>query len=78
VKSFKHLFNLNPFFHLAVSYQEVLFFTPDTMDPETGALIAGGFGHLWWLLAMGGASIVFFFAAYWVFDRLRDSFAEVV
>ena len=46
--------------------------------PLVGLVIAGGFGHLWWLLAMGGASVVFFFAAYWVFDRLRDSFAEVV
>jgi hypothetical protein len=30
------------------------------------------------MLALGGASLVLFFAAYWVFDRLRDSFAEVV
>jgi homopolymeric O-antigen transport system permease protein len=58
-------FKLNPFYHLAVSYQELLFFH-------------GPFGHLKWMLALGGLSIVFFLAAYWVFDRLRDSFAEVV
>lgn len=60
-----HWFNWNPFFHLAVSYQEVLFHV-------------GPFGHKWWLLAMGGGSIVLFLAAYWLFDRLRDSFAEAV
>ena len=27
---------------------------------------------------LGGYSIVQFLAAYWLFDRLRDSFAEVV
>jgi lipopolysaccharide transport system permease protein len=56
----------NPFFHLAVSYQEVLFF------PENA------FGQVWWLLAMGAASMVFCLGSYWVFDRLRDSFAEAV
>jgi ABC-type polysaccharide/polyol phosphate export permease len=65
VQGFRRFFDLNPFFHLAVSYQEVLFF-------------AGGFGHWKWLLAMGGASVVLFIAAYWLFDRLRDSYAEVV
>jgi len=65
VRDFVWLFNLNPFFHLAVSYQEVLFFP-------------GPFGHVWWLLALGGASVVLFLAGYWLFDRLRDSFAEVV
>ena len=25
-----------------------------------------------------GLSVLFFLAAYWLFDRLRDSFAEVV
>jgi lipopolysaccharide transport system permease protein len=62
---YKNYFDLNPFTHLAISYQEILFFD-------------GPFGHKWWLLALGAASIVFFFAAYWVFDRLRDSFAEAV
>jgi ABC-type polysaccharide/polyol phosphate export permease len=65
VAGFINLFNLNPMFHLAVSYQEVLFFH-------------GPFGHRAWLLALGAASLVFFLAAYWVFDRLRDSFAEAV
>jgi len=68
VQSFRWLFDFNPFFHLAVSYQEVLFF--------------GGApfweGHLKWLLALGVASCVLFVFAYWLFDRLRDSFAEVV
>ena len=62
---FKFYFDLNPFTHLAISYQELLFFP-------------GPFGHKWWLLALGGASVVLFMAAYWVFDRLRDSFAEAV
>ena len=68
VQSFRWLFDFNPFFHLAVSYQEVLFF--------------GGApfweGHLWWLLALGAASCALFLGAFWLFDRLRDSFAEVV
>ena len=58
--------DLNPFTHLAVSYQEILF------APENA------FGHLPWLLALGAVSIVIFLAGYWLFDRLRDSFAEVV
>ena len=62
---YKKYFDLNPFTHLVISYQEILFFQ-------------GPFGHKWWLLALGAASIVLFFAAYWVFDRLRDSFAEAV
>ena len=62
----KLMLDVNPFTHLAVSYQEVLF------HPENA------FGHVWWLLALGAASIAIFFAGYWVFDRLRDSFAEVV
>jgi ABC-type polysaccharide/polyol phosphate export permease len=66
VKHLKVWLDLNPFTHLAVSYQEILF------NPENA------FGHLWWLLALGAASIVVFFAGYWLFDRLRDSFAEVV
>ena len=62
----KILLDINPFSHLAISYQEILF------NPENA------FGHLWWLLALGVASVGIFFAGYWVFDRLRDSFAEVV
>jgi ABC-type polysaccharide/polyol phosphate export permease len=62
---YKKFFDANPFTHLAISYQEVLFFK-------------GGFGHWMWLLALGGVSVVLFIAAYWFFDRLRDSFAEAV
>jgi ABC-type polysaccharide/polyol phosphate export permease len=62
---YKLFFDLNPFTHLAVSYQEILFFP-------------GAMGHWRWLLALGGLSVVVFLAGYWLFDRLRDSFAEVV
>ena len=65
VLPYRWLFNLNPFTHLAVSYQEILFFY-------------GPYDHWRWLLALGAASIGIFFAGYWLFDRLRDSFAEVV
>ncbi len=61
----KRYMNLNPFAHLAISYQEILFFP-------------GPFGHWKWLAALGAASIVLFMAGYWLFDRLRDSFAEEV
>jgi len=64
VQRFHTLFNVNPFTHLAVAYQEILFF--------------GHIGHWRWLLALGAGSIVLFLACYWVFDRLRDSFAEAV
>ena len=66
VKELKVWLDFNPFTHLAVSYQEILF------HPENA------FGHLPWLLVVGGVSIVIFLAGYWLFDRLRDSFAEVV
>jgi ABC-type polysaccharide/polyol phosphate export permease len=64
VRRYKELFDLNPFTHLAITYQEVLFF--------------GTVGHWKWLLALGFASIGLFLAGYWLFDRLRDSFAEAV
>ena len=57
--------NLNPFTHLAITYQEILFFD-------------GPVGHWKWLLALGAASIAFFLLGYFVFDRLRDTFAEEV
>jgi lipopolysaccharide transport system permease protein len=66
VQGFHGWLNLNPFTHLAVSYQEILFF------PENA------FGHWKWLLALGVASVGLFLAGYFVFDRLRDSFAEEV
>ena len=65
VQRFRWLFNINPFTHLAVSYQEILFFK-------------GPIGHWRWLLALGIVSVALFLACYWVFDRLRDSFAEAV
>jgi len=70
VKDHMWFFNVNPFFHLAVSYQEILFFH--------GAGPGSSFGHVWWLLAVGAASGALFLGGYWLFDRLRDSFAEVV
>jgi len=65
VRQYKWLFDLNPFTHIAVSYQEILFFP-------------GPVGHAKWLLALGAASILVFLGGYWFFDRLRDSFAEAV
>jgi ABC-type polysaccharide/polyol phosphate export permease len=65
VQKFKPYFNVNPFTHLAIAYQEILFFN-------------GPIGHWKWLLALGVGSVPLFLACYWVFDRLRDSFAEVV
>ena len=59
------LLKLNPFTHLAITYQEILFFK-------------GPVGHLKLLLLLGAISVVFFFFCYWVFDRLRDTFAEEV
>jgi lipopolysaccharide transport system permease protein len=57
--------NVNPMTHLMISYQEVLFFP-------------GPHGHWKWLMAMAAGSIVVFLLGYFVFDRLRDSFAEEV
>jgi lipopolysaccharide transport system permease protein len=59
------LLNLNPFTHIAITYQEILYFPGDV-------------GHWRWLLAVGGASLLFFLFGYFVFDRLRDTFAEEV
>ena len=55
----------NPFTHLVVAYQEVLF-------------RAGPFPGWPRLLAVGGVSLVVFFFGYFVFDRLRDTLAEEV
>jgi ABC-type polysaccharide/polyol phosphate export permease len=66
VQRFRWLFNINLFTHLAVSYQEVLFF------------VTGPFGHWKWLAGLGAFSVVLFLTCYWLFDRLRDSFAEAV
>lgn len=59
------ILNLNPMTHLAISYQEVLFYV-------------GPHGHWKWLMAVFAFSIAVFFIGYFVFDRLRDSFAEEV
>jgi lipopolysaccharide transport system permease protein len=59
------LLKLNPFTHLAISYQEILFFE-------------GPVGHWKLLLLLGAISVVFFLFGYFVFDRLRDTFAEEV
>ena len=61
----KRFLNWNPMAHIVISYQEILFFN-------------GPFGHWKWLLALAVASIGLFLAGYWIFDRLRDSFAEEV
>jgi len=61
----RRFLNLNPFTHLAVSYQEVLF----RAGPFTG-----------WprLLAVGAGALGVFAVGYFVFDRLRDTLAEEV
>jgi ABC-type polysaccharide/polyol phosphate export permease len=59
------ILNLNPFTHLAITYQEILFFN-------------GPVGHWFWLLVLGAISVGFFVFGYFVFDRLRDTFAEEV
>ena len=61
----KFVMDLNPFAHLAISYQEILFYD-------------GPFGHWRWLLALAVASVLLFIGSYALFDRLRDSFAEEV
>ena len=64
-EQYRWLLNLNPMTHLAISYQEVLFYV-------------GPHGHWKWLMALLAGSFGVFFAGYFVFDRLRDSFAEEV
>ena len=61
----RFLMNLNPFAHLAISYQEILFYD-------------GPFGHWKWLLVLLVASVGLLAVGYMLFDRLRDSFAEEV
>ena len=61
----RRVLELNPFTHLAVAYQEVLFRPgPFTVWPR--------------LLAVGGASLLMLAFGYFVFDRLRDTLAEEV
>ena len=61
----RRILKLNPMTHLTITYQEILYFD-------------GPVGHWKWLLAVGAASVVFFLFGYFVFDRLRDTFAEEV
>jgi lipopolysaccharide transport system permease protein len=61
----KAVLDVNPMTHVVVSYQEILFFR-------------GPIGHWKWLLATGAMSALLFLAGFWLFDRLRDSFAESV
>ena len=61
----QRLLQFNPFTHLAITYQEILFFD-------------GPVGHAFWLLVLGAISIVWFLFGYFIFDRLRDTFAEEV
>jgi ABC-type polysaccharide/polyol phosphate export permease len=63
--SVRRLLNLNPFTHLAVAYQEVLFRT-------------GPFAQWPRLLAVGAGAALIFVFGYFVFDRLRDTLAEEV
>jgi len=59
------LLNLNPMTHIMRSYQQVMFFE-------------GPLGHQKYLAIVGVLSILLFLAGYFVFDRLRDTFAEEV
>jgi lipopolysaccharide transport system permease protein len=59
------ILKVNPFTHLAITYQEILYF-------------AGPVGHAFWLVVLGVISVAFFLFGYFVFDRLRDTFAEEV
>ena len=61
----RRLLNLNPFTHIAVAYQQVLF-------------VPGPFQQWPRLLALTGASALVFLFGYFVFDRLRDTLAEEV
>jgi homopolymeric O-antigen transport system permease protein len=61
---FKWIIYLNPMSHLAEAYHKVIFYG---IDPQPS--------HLAILL---GASLVVFLFGYFVFDRLRDTFAEEV
>jgi lipopolysaccharide transport system permease protein len=61
----RRLLDLNPMTHIVISYQEILYYP-------------GDFGHWKWLVALGFGSVLLFLSGYFLFDRLRDSFAEEV
>jgi ABC-type polysaccharide/polyol phosphate export permease len=61
----RRLLSLNPFTHVVIAYQEVLF-TP------------GPFTHAAQLLEVAGVALLVLLGGYVVFDRLRDTLAEEV
>ena len=61
----RRLLNLNPFTHLVIAYQEVLF-------------RPGPFTQVTRLFFVAVASVVIFLFGYFVFDRLRDTLPEEV
>src|SRR5690606_14150325 len=61
----RRFLDLNPFTHLAVAYQEVLF-------------VAGPFRDWTRLLAVGLLAVVVLVIGYAIFDRLRDTLPEAV
>jgi lipopolysaccharide transport system permease protein len=61
----QRLLDLNPFTHLAVAYQEVLF-------------VEGRFTATWRVSVAAAAAGVAFLVGYFVFDRLRETLAEEV
>ena len=61
----RRLLNLNPFTHLVIAYQEVLF-------------RPGPFAQVTRLFFVALASVMIFLVGYFVFDRLRDTLPEEV
>jgi ABC-type polysaccharide/polyol phosphate export permease len=61
----RRFLNLNPFTHLVIAYQEVLF-------------RPGPFAQVTRLFLVAVASILIFLFGYFVFDRLRDTLPEEV
>jgi lipopolysaccharide transport system permease protein len=62
---YRWILQLNPFYQIAVSYQEILFFD-------------GPFNRAFPLFVTGLVAVAVFLGGYWVFDRLRDSLAEAI
>jgi ABC-type polysaccharide/polyol phosphate export permease len=61
----QRLLDLNPFTHLVIAYQEILF-------------RPGPFVERWRLAVVGVEAVFVFVIGYFVFDRLRDTLAEEV
>jgi lipopolysaccharide transport system permease protein len=64
-EGYRWLLDLNPFTHLAVAYQAILFSPAPYVEGRR-------------LAAVGVASVAVFLAGYIVFDRLRETFPEEV